>query len=199
LDLASGIAIAPDRSLYLTGLISTPAYFGNDTLITDFYDAFVGKWNGNNGGLQWIKQITGANAQIGLSVAVGKHQDVFASGYYFFKAGFDSITTDLALDQDLFVCRILDPALSISNHSEYWHPVKLYPNPAQDRVFIALESKSNEVDVLVFDITGSQWNAEMNVSVHLITINTAGLPQGLYFVSVRIGGNTFVKKLVIQH
>ncbi len=78
----------------------------------------------------------------------------------------------------------------------------LFPNPAQDEVYVdVITQADNEVQVALFDAAGRlslQRNQAISKGDNRITLNLAGLPDGLYMVQVQNGDQMTVKKLVVQ-
>lgn len=80
--------------------------------------------------------------------------------------------------------------------------VTLYPNPASDKAFIKIAVANESLALLQFtDASGKiiSWSRQnLNAGENNITIETANLPVGIYFVLLRIGEQTISKKLVIN-
>ncbi|QIE60696.1 T9SS type A sorting domain-containing protein [Rasiella rasia] len=75
---------------------------------------------------------------------------------------------------------------------------KLYPNPAENEVNLLL---SNDLlsSFAIMDMKGSVLLSESNISAANISINVAGLSQGIYLLKGTTDNNqTFVKKLVVK-
>ena len=80
---------------------------------------------------------------------------------------------------------------------------KLYPNPAQDAVGISYYlSENQQVEFNLYDITGRKVITETTSKLpagnqtHWLDVRT--LPNGLYFVKMKVGDQLFSKKLVIH-
>jgi hypothetical protein len=85
----------------------------------------------------------------------------------------------------------------ISNHGV---ETSLYPNPAQDRVMIQLDSDYTigQLQVEIYDVTGK---IVMNHSAttHLSSIDLSGMEKGVYFVRVTDNGNALnTSKLILK-
>ncbi len=78
----------------------------------------------------------------------------------------------------------------------------LYPNPANNQAFIRFELKHNqEVEFSLYDISGKllqNYNEKYIVGNHLISINTEGLSNGIYFVKLKSQDSVQSLKLIIQ-
>lgn len=71
-------------------------------------------------------------------------------------------------------------------------PVQIFPNPVDDKLFIAPLSKA-PTEIHVIDVLGSIVLQENNIN----EINVSTLPAGFYFALIRYGtGETFIKKFI---
>ncbi len=82
--------------------------------------------------------------------------------------------------------------------------VKLYPNPARNEAVLALDLKKDQrVIINVFDIQGKQVLAPIDrtfkAGIQNLTLNIAGVEDGLYFVQVASEGHAVKIKLVVAH
>lgn len=73
----------------------------------------------------------------------------------------------------------------------------LYPNPAQEEVFLGLPDDSPK-EITIVDLAGKQVHGQRSATGPLIRIATAELAQGVYYVQVADVLHRKVKKLVIQ-
>lgn len=88
---------------------------------------------------------------------------------------------------------ILDPTLSISNHTTN-NTVSFYPNPVKE--VLVINSNNTVVNLLeVYDINGRKVLAINHPQTH-ISLN--GLDQGVYIVKAHSDQKTFTKKLIKQ-
>ena len=78
--------------------------------------------------------------------------------------------------------------------------VVLSPNPVSDHLNVRVNSAATgTLDIEVFGLTGKRWasvSVEKTAAVHLQTLDTRTLPQGLYLVLVRLGDQHFIQKIV---
>lgn len=76
--------------------------------------------------------------------------------------------------------------------------IALFPNPAQDEVFIRLNKPENQsVNLRLFDISG-RLVKEKVYSEDLINLSVSELVTGVYFVELAIGTHVFVEKLIVK-
>ncbi|MFP4108184.1 MAG: T9SS type A sorting domain-containing protein [Desulfonatronovibrio sp.] len=71
----------------------------------------------------------------------------------------------------------------------------LYPNPADDKVFIS--NLPSEGIILIRNSQGSSFIKKKIISKHQC-IYLTGLKPGLYIVTIRNGNKNFQKKLIIR-
>ena len=79
--------------------------------------------------------------------------------------------------------------------------VAIYPNPAQDMLYIALSSENQrEVTLSILTVDGKEiMTRTANVYGNdQLGLNVSTLPGGFYFVKISTGGETLVKKVIID-
>ena len=97
------------------------------------------------------------------------------------------------------------PPLSNENSSGVINQFKLtnlYPNPFNPVLNIDFEiNQAGLVKVEISDITGAiiniVYDGYMTMGKHQKSWNSVNLPSGLYFVSLRAGGNSLTSKVVL--
>ena len=73
--------------------------------------------------------------------------------------------------------------------------VTIYPNPANDKVFIETEVEIEEV--VVYTITGVIVGQRTTVNgQQTLSINVSDLSKGVYFVNVKTSAGSVVKKII---
>jgi Secretion system C-terminal sorting domain len=76
--------------------------------------------------------------------------------------------------------------------------LKMYPNPSTDGL-VTLELAQNEVaNIQIFDINGRLVANQLSLYGQLVTMNTANLKQGLYFVQVVQNGRLYTQRLLVH-
>ena len=73
--------------------------------------------------------------------------------------------------------------------------VDIYPNPAQDDVFITANENIQKVEVN--SISGNLIRSYDNINRNHFRFNVQDLPNGTYFVKVTLNNDFFVKKLIV--
>ncbi|WP_420149389.1 T9SS type A sorting domain-containing protein [Spirosoma sp.] len=78
--------------------------------------------------------------------------------------------------------------------------LELSPNPVRDQLNLRIQSTQNgEADIEIIDLMGKRWSKSSILKIeqtHQHTINTQSLPVGQYVVSIRIGDQYFVRRIV---
>jgi len=82
-------------------------------------------------------------------------------------------------------------AMEIKNAS-----MKVFPNPANDFAMLVTDAPSTS-ELKVFDASGKIM-VRRKLSYNF-KINTAGFPEGIYFVEVRSGEKVNAKRIIVQH
>ncbi len=106
--------------------------------------------------------------------------------------------TDTSLgSQDLIdLVRSIVPQESLSSNevSVNTEKVKVYPNPADDKLFISLPSTSGEI--CIYNLTGK---IILNQKVsHGDVIDISSLTSGMYIYKITVGNNSINRKLIIK-
>lgn len=80
-------------------------------------------------------------------------------------------------------------------------PVQVYPNPFTDKLNISFAAEyPGDAQVVLYDMTGKivrDYSQELNGGVHRLTLNTQGLVDGMYFLSLRVGELGANKKVTL--
>ena len=92
----------------------------------------------------------------------------------------------------------IQAATSIDEIEEEQH-FKLYPNPADEKLFISFESPVQLQSIQLFDLTGrkvTQFNVQGSQSVYQLSLN--GLSSGVYLVQIQLDSKLLTRKLVVE-
>ncbi|MFN3530331.1 MAG: T9SS type A sorting domain-containing protein [Bacteroidia bacterium] len=96
-------------------------------------------------------------------------------------------------------CVTVGRATNVPGSSRVGAGVTLYPNPAQERVFIQLEAPVEVYTILLRDVQGRiVAKVHPDFEHNRMALNTQMLPNGLYFVQLSTSSGTSVKKLLIR-
>lgn len=134
---------------------------------------------------QW--QLTAANVEHcdGISSAIGNHPSVIAGNTIYF-CPWTSYPS-----QEIF-----NPVLSIEELKSNIQ-ITIYPNPSSDKIFFEWES-SNDLLIKIYNAIG-QHIFTTKLSKKNNDINVSNFSNGLYFINVTDGNNTFVEKIIVEH
>lgn len=94
---------------------------------------------------------------------------------------------------------IINTTFSLKNNSKK-DKLFLYPNPATTAFYINFTSKSNTINVDVYDSLGNtiQNNVYNSDGLNEKGVKIEGYPFGIYFVKIAIDGEVYIKKLIIS-
>lgn len=67
-----------------------------------------------------------------------------------------------------------------------------YPNPAETRVFISSQNKSESIMIELYDLSGKKFNVDLKGSV----MDVSGLAEGMYLLKVNQGSSSACYKLI---
>ena len=107
-------------------------------------------------------------------------------------------------EQDVYYTRI-DPWFVGVDENENPESlmVNAYPNPANDQLTVKtrLESRG-DVEISLFDLLGNVVSSSLesgNSGIHTAKLETAALPQSIYYLRVAANGKSSVTKVVVSH
>ena len=80
-------------------------------------------------------------------------------------------------------------------------PIMLYPNPANDELFIdGAWLSGTPLDLYIYDTTGKLWTREKRMyEGSKISLDIQSLPNGIYHVTAASASNRFTEQLIIAH
>jgi hypothetical protein len=78
--------------------------------------------------------------------------------------------------------------------------VRVFPNPVADQLTIGFETaETGIIDIEVADLSGKQWLSQSGNKTeksHSQTLQVQSLPQGVYLVTIRLGNQYFIRKVL---
>ncbi len=74
--------------------------------------------------------------------------------------------------------------------------VSIYPNPANDRLYIETEAEIEEV--VIYDVYGRQQDNKTTRQQDMTSIDLSDLKSGIYFVKINTGKGNIVKRIIKQ-
>lgn len=150
------------------------------------------------------------NLEIGTNAQVD-YSTLLPNGDILFTGMFDILGIDTlvksgilfqsnALDVIDTTCsgNIINAVFNLKNKSKKDN-LFLYPNPATTAFYINFTSKSNTINVDVYDSLGNivQSNVYDSENLNENGVNIEGYPLGIYFVKIIIDGEIYNKKLIV--
>jgi len=90
------------------------------------------------------------------------------------------------------------PIITGTVENSFASSINIFPNPAIDKLTIALASYNQKVEVTITDITGKIVYATTAGETQLIEVNTQDFSEGIYMVQIQAEGFIATKKLVIE-
>ena len=89
----------------------------------------------------------------------------------------------------------------IVQFSDNQQAVKVFPNPANDNLYINFSNSAETYACRLLDTEGKTvWAADVNTSTrNTFSVNTSNLAEGVYFVSVKNEKADYRQKVVIKH
>jgi len=87
-------------------------------------------------------------------------------------------------------------SIDIVRTSSKGSDVKIYPNPANEKLFIEIPENMGMTSVRWMDATGKNLGIETNVHTGVNTISMEGFSEGLYFIKISSEGETKTFKII---
>lgn len=147
----------------------------------------AGEYSATNGLLyNTTQKVGGHSSHIGLTA-----KDTIAFDYMTIYV--DDLSASGEGDEDITSITTLDPSASVD--------MKVYPNPANVSVNVAVAGVQGKTNVQVFDMSGKAViSTQVNVDYdgQIITLPVDNFAQGMYFIKVVNGDAMMTKKLVIK-
>jgi predicted secreted hydrolase len=75
---------------------------------------------------------------------------------------------------------------------------QLYPNPAEDMIFLELNQKHPYLSYLIFDINGRTLRTQNIRATNRIQIDLKNLHKGIYFIGLKSGDDMVVSKFLVR-
>jgi hypothetical protein len=201
LDIGTGVAVAKDGSVFVTGVIDSVVYFETDTIfLSRKDDVFIAKWD-KNGNYKWVKTAGGVNSQIGLAICTGNDKDVYITGYFYSQIDFGDTIIYQPNDADIFVAKLNDPLLSDEVIKKQTIAVNVYPNPVNDLTRIESDDFLNKViELSITDIAGKVFleTKHQLMNINAIDLDISMLNEGIYFIRIESESFTFVQRVIIR-
>lgn len=184
------------EGVYITGSIDGTCYFDSLAITNNSgTDLFIVKYD-TSGTVIWGKGIGGSGSVEGCAISTDVNGNPIVTGRFDGTAYFDEISISGFSDHDFFIGKMIpsEDTASISEIEYMEYSAVLYPNPADQFIYISLENP-NAPKKLTLELTDAQgrhiqnFNWEQNES-----INVASLDSGIYFLQSQKVMLRFYKK-----
>lgn len=187
-DQSSGLAIAADGDVLLTGYFSSPQLNIDGTLLNnpDHKHVFIARF-GPNGGFGYAFQAGGSGNNNATAVAIDGH-DILIGGNYNTVLTFGYAT----LHETGFNCFLAHYRLGTLGNGDFdANDFKCYPNPIKDVLHINSRKLAHDERFILYDVTGK---VAAHGQLNDRTINLEALSSGLYFLRIADANRKVVKE-----
>ena len=198
IGVATAIEFANDGTLYMTGVYTGSAIFGNDTLVSVLNrNMFLARYNPIGDCLGVIEFGEGQ----GDDVVFDSNNNTYSIGYFNNIVSFGSNTFTSIGPRDLYVGR-LSGTVGIGENFKLNNQLSIYANPNAGIFEVSLPDGLNLYEPLKIDIYNSigekVFQNVVNYS-NLLTIDVDQLPTGVYNLILSQRRNNFSGKIIIQN
>ncbi|MBA3828468.1 MAG: T9SS type A sorting domain-containing protein [Taibaiella sp.] len=201
-DATTGIASDVSGDPYIIGNYGGNLTIGGTALpAADYTDIFIAKFD-TSGNAIWVTNASG-HADFGNAIAVDNTDTTIAiAGSFNNTAKFGKITVTSLLtpgyyNYDAFVGRLTNqPPLTVANLQGVQNSFTIYPNPVDELLAISFNTAGLR-NILVHNTLGQVVIAQQTYE-RLMQINTANIPSGIYYISVKEENSSVVTKMLVK-
>jgi len=167
--------ISFNGSLYVGGYFSAAGGVPNT--------ANIAKWNGT----AWFSTNSGLNADVDafyvdpLSPLTLYAGGTFSSGTAGAYKQVAKYTSAVGIEEENFTSGI-----------------RIYPNPASDKITVSAELKTDNAQLRIYDLTGRLLKEQAIINHQSLSIDCSSFSAGIYFVKMNDGNRVFTQKLIIE-
>ncbi|PHN03026.1 T9SS type A sorting domain-containing protein [Flavilitoribacter nigricans] len=194
IDLPTDLNLQEDV-LYLSGTYQgSIAWDDLSTPTTGGVNGFVAAFDPASGNSQWLAPVTTEEFVFVEALAVDSELGLFAIGSFTGTARLGSFTVTNPGDYDVFLTAV-DPGLTSVFSPEAFPELKLFPNPARDRIY--LENRENPIVRLqIYDAAGrKRWERHGQLLSQPLNVST--LEPGLYWLVIHLEEKFVTKSFTI--
>jgi hypothetical protein len=207
-DYGRGMALDSDGNAYLAGTIEgNELHYSNSMVATTMggNHAIVFKI-GTDGALLDLllaDNIPPYGTSYGNAVAVDDQDNILFTGGFSASVAFgdDILTSTASINwQDMFVCKLFnDFSIGMDASASREQDVRIYPNPASDRIFITVSGAdaAQGMEVEIYSMTGGLVR-KASAQHSMMTVNVEGLVDGMYIIAVRSNGHVERQRVIVQ-
>ena len=111
--------------------------------------------------------------------------------------GYDTLNTNINVNGNEAQELTLSPVVNIGINETSDNSVNMYPNPASSNVTIKADTGLSHI--FVYDSYGRLvLDNSIKKMDNMAQIDIRGLEQGIYIIHIKIGGHTYIEKLIIE-
>lgn len=201
-DAGCSLALDGSGNVYTTGYFLATADFdpgpGTTNLTSaGLTDIFISKLDAA-GNFIFAKGIGGNYADRAQAIAVDDLDNIYTTGTFSETADFDpgaatSNLTSAGLD-DIFLLKLGQAAAGIFEN-RFENTLRIYPNPTKDALNIELDTRYDEVHVLIKNVLGQLVLKKSYDNVNRFQLSIPG-DVGIYFMEVNYDHSKVVKKVL---
>jgi hypothetical protein len=197
------LALDTQGNIYIAGTFWGDMIIGSDTLTNEgitYEDIFAVKYD-PNGNLVWSKKAGGPGRDWPNGIVVSPSNDVYVAGYFASDTMiFDSIAlyncdTSNYYNHDVFIAKLSQPYNGMEGLTANLD-LRIYPNPANDRVSIEVNDHT-EATVALINLLGTKVR-EIKVDDPPAQLSVADLAPGIYIIEYISQGRSSFAKLIVQ-
>ena len=192
-------------NVYSTGWFTGTTTFGSSTVSAVALsapssdanaDGFISKLDAS-GAFSWVKQITSSinSLQYGKSLAYTSGM-IYCLGDAFSSSSIDTFTFNTSSGEFGFLLKMAANDVGIEENIKELS-VFVYPNPANDKLFIELTENTEELYYSLTDVTGKKVIHKKRI-VSKESINVSHYSKGIYFLQLEAKNQIAVKKIIIE-
>ncbi|MBK9401513.1 MAG: SBBP repeat-containing protein [Bacteroidetes bacterium] len=197
-DVGNGISLNTNGDVYVAGYFESPSIsIGNNTLFNSgSSDIFILKFS-NNGAPQWGISTGGTSQDLGNHLAISISGEIYLTGIFqSTTVPFGSTTLTNAGFFDVWTAKLSE--LTGIHENSHTATFLLSPNPASNQFSINLNGSFEKSEIQITDITGKEVYRHTFFENNALIVNTGGLADGLYTVTITTRAFTGSRKLIIQ-
>jgi len=205
-SIARQLSVDADGNAWLAGNFSPTVFYQSDTLNSQGADdVLLAKLN-PDGQILWIKTAGGVNSETVNTLAFDAGNQLFFAGAFDIQTNFDADTLTSLGEYDYFLTKIGTSVVTSVAGDFSETPIfnlqsafRVFPNPANNLVSLALFNIEGPISISLFDLNGSVWKQEtLNKSAEVCEIDVSGLPKGIYLIQVLTSTQQATSKLIVR-
>lgn len=185
------ITLTPQGRFAMMGYTYTYGFgLGTNDYLLYIENPFNGFHSGTYGGNKMEEAHSVANTTDGGYIICGSSTSYSTLDHiYLIKADSNGVSSGTVIN-----------VVGIDNDLQANNSFDVYPNPANNNLFINLAGNHQEVVVLIRDVLGKEcYSQKLNNPNNPIEINSSSLLNGIYLISIQLDKSISTKRIIIQH